>query len=240
MTDTPGAEPTEADEAEARRIAAVRRFQADRGKFPGMMETYRAEKQADDRAEEADTRARAAQKPAVAELWVAPSPAVVLDTWRTHVIRPGRPCMRCNRQLDLAQAIPDKQGLLDDPSYIARAGNSDVAPPAQNVAPLSASVSAGLLAQYVSLSAAPAGLGDPGPLQYSLNTHFLDHRDDQTKQHCQVESDEAAGDHRLDLTDRHPCAEHQRRQASPATAKVRLLRWLDDRAQALITRLDHT
>ena len=161
-------------------------------------------------------------------------------TWRTHVIRPGRPCMSCNRQLDLAQVVPDKQGLLDDPSYIARAGNSNAAPPAQNVAPLSASVSAGLLAQYVSLSAAPAGLGDPGPLQYSLNTHFLDHRDDQTRQHCQIESDEAAGDHRLNLTDRHPRAEHQRRQASPATAKVRLLRWLDDQAQSLITRLDHT
>ena len=46
-------------------------------------------------------------------------------TWRTHVIRPGRPCMSCNRQLDLAQVVPDKQGLLDDPSYIARAGSPD-------------------------------------------------------------------------------------------------------------------
>ena len=61
-----------------------------------------------------------------------------------------------------------------------------------------------------------------------------------THKHCQVEFHEAAGDHRLDLTDRHPRAERQRRQASPATAKVRLLRWLDDRAQSLITRLDHT
>ena len=157
-------------------------------------------------------------------------------TWRTHVIRPGRPCMSCNHQLDLAQVVPDKQGLLDDPSYIARAANSAMAPPAQNVAPLSASVSAGLLAQYVSLSAAPAGLGDPGPLQYSLNTHFLDHRDDHTRPHCQVESNEAAGDHRLDITDRHPHAERQR--ASATTRGFRLLRWLDNRAQSVITRLD--
>ena len=159
-------------------------------------------------------------------------------TWRTHVIRPGRPCMSCNRQLDLAQVVPDKQGLLDDPSYIAGAGNPDMAPPAQNVAPLSASVSASLLAQYVSLSAAPAGLGDPGPLQYSLNTHFLDHRDDQTRPHCQVESSEAAGDHRLDITDRHLRAEQQRQQASAVTARVSLLRWLDHRVQSVITRLD--
>ena len=72
MTDTAGAGPTEADEAEARRLAAVRRFKADQGKFPGMMETYRAEKQAeieaDDRAEVAALKARAAREPAVAEL----------------------------------------------------------------------------------------------------------------------------------------------------------------------------
>ena len=161
-------------------------------------------------------------------------------TWRTHVIRPGRPCMSCNGQLDLAQVVPDKQGLRDDPSYIAGAKRSDMAPPAQNVAPLSASVSASLLAQYVSLSAAPAGIGDPGPLQYSLNSHFLDHRDDQTRQYCQVEPNEGAGDHRLNITDRHPRAEHYRQKASAVTAHVRLLRWLDDGAQSVITRLDRT
>ena len=45
-------------------------------------------------------------------------------------------------------------------------------------------LSAGLLAQYVSLSVAPAGIGEPGPLQYSLNSHFLDHRDAHARAHC--------------------------------------------------------
>lgn len=161
-------------------------------------------------------------------------------TWRTHVIRPGRPCMSCNRQLDLAQVVPDKQGLLDDPSYIAGAGNSAMAPLSQNVAPLSVSVSAGLLAQYVSLSVAPAGFGDPGPLQYSLNTHFLDHRDDQTRPHCQIEVDEAVGDARVDITGSHPAADRQRGRSAGVTVKVRLLRWLDNRVQSLITRMDRT
>ena len=133
--------------------------------------------------------------------------------------------------------VPDKQGLFDDPSYIAGTDPSTV-PPAQNVAVLSASVSASLLAQYVSLSAAPSGLGEPGPLQYSLNTHFLDHRDDKTRQHCPVEPNEATGDHRLDLTDRHPQAEQQRHLASSPTNRVRLLRWVDDLAQSLTRRLD--
>ena len=89
--------------------------------------------------------------------------AMLNATWRSHVIRPGRPCMVCNQQLNVSHVILDKQGLLDDPTYIAAAGNPAM-PLAQNVAPLSASVSASLLAQYVSFSTAPAGVGDAAPL----------------------------------------------------------------------------
>ena len=160
-------------------------------------------------------------------------------TWRTHVIRPGRPCMACNRQLDLAQVATDRQGLLDDPAYIAGAENVAL-PPAQNVATLSASVSAGLLAQYVSLSAAPASLGEPGPLQYSLNTHTLDHLDHQTRQHCPVEPTEGVGDQRPDLTGRHPRAAQQRRLATSPGLGVRLLRVVDDVTRVLSRQLDRT
>ena len=144
---------------------------------------------------------------------------MVNATWRTHVVRPGRPCMACNRQLDLGQVELDKEGLFDDPAYIAGLENPDMVPLSQNVAPLSASVSAGLLAQYVSLSVAPAGCGDPGPLQYSLNTHFLNHLDYQTRPHCPVEATEAVGDHRLDITDSHPAADRQRQRASAVTLR---------------------
>ena len=101
----------------------------------------------------------------------------------SHVIRPMRPCMSCNRQLDLGQVSPDREGLLDDPEYIAGAGRSDV-PTNQNVAPLSVNVAASLLAQYVSFSVAPAGLGDPGPLRYALSFHLLERVDDVTRPHC--------------------------------------------------------
>ena len=132
-------------------------------------------------------------------------------TWRTHVIRPGRPCMRCNRQLDAAQVTPDMQGLLDDPTYIQHADPSAI-PPTQNVALLSVNVSAGLLAQYVSLSVAPAGFGEPGALQYSLNIHSLDHLQYETEQHCPFEQEEGKGDKRSEgLVGPHPRAEQQRR-----------------------------
>ena len=158
-------------------------------------------------------------------------------TWRTHIIRPGRPCMSCNRQLDLGQVIADKQGLLDGAGYINHAGGPE-APHGQNVAPLSASVSASLLAQYTSFSVAPADLGDPGPLQYVLTTHQLTHRDDVTRTRCPVEPCEGAGDRRTYLTDRHRHAERQREIAAAPGLRARLLRWVDNRTQALNNWLD--
>lgn len=158
-------------------------------------------------------------------------------TWRSHVVRPGRPCLACNRQLDLGLVTPDRQGDLDNPSYIESAG---IAPEVdgQNVSALSASVSASLLAQYVSLSVAPGGIGDPGPIQYSLSSHFLDHRDDPVRPHCPVEPSEAVGDLRPDLSGEHPIAEDKRQIASAVDRRTRVLRWTDNRLQALTNWID--
>ena len=158
-------------------------------------------------------------------------------TWRSHVIRPMRPCMSCNRQLDLGQVIPDREGLFDDPEYIAGAGRSDV-PANQNVAPLSVNVAASLLAQYVSFSVAPAGLGDPGPLRYALSSHFLQRLDDVTRPHCPVELSEGVGDQRAELTGRHEQAELLRQLANAPGARNHVLRWIDDRTRELTKWLD--
>ena len=129
-------------------------------------------------------------------------------TWRSHVLRPGRPCLGCNRQLDLAAVQVDRHGHLDDPAYIASAGPA-VRPHRQNVALLSASVSASLLAQFVSLTTAPGGQGEPGPLQYVLSTHTLDHLSHQTKTNCPFENGAGTGDRRTSLTGEHPAAQKQ-------------------------------
>lgn len=120
-------------------------------------------------------------------------------TWRSHVIRPGRPCLACNRQLDMAQVAMDRQGLLDDPAYIAGA-EREIERGRENVALLSISAAASSLAQFVSLVAAPGGQGEPGPLQYVLATHTLSHLTATTQPHCHFEKSVALGDHRIDLT----------------------------------------
>ena len=157
-------------------------------------------------------------------------------TWRSHVIRPNRPCMSCNRQLDLSQVPLDQQGLLDNPAYI---NGSEVTEPAnQNVAPLSISVAAALLAQYVSFSVAPGHTGDPGPLQYSLNTHNLEHRNDTSRPSCPVEAQVGVGDLRIGLEGVHQRAEDQRHCANSPGARIRLLRWIDHAALKITKWLD--
>jgi hypothetical protein len=149
-------------------------------------------------------------------------------TWRSHVIRPGRPCLACNRQLDLGQVAVDREGLLDDPEYI-RGADAGLTAARQNVATLSISVVSSLLTQFVSLVASPGGLGDPGPLQYLLSTHTLSHLQYTTEPNCYFEESIVEGDHRLDLTGMHPAAEAARlarRQASQQP-RVRAARFVD-------------
>ena len=86
----------------------------------------------------------------------------------------------------------------------------------QNVALLSVSAAASLLAQFVSFNVAPGGIGDPGPLQYLLSTHTLEHLACTTRPHCPYEAPRPAGDQRQPLTGEHP-----RRRAASGEASCR-------------------
>ncbi|WP_375430981.1 ThiF family adenylyltransferase [uncultured Friedmanniella sp.] len=121
-------------------------------------------------------------------------------TWRSHTLLPGRPCMACLGQLDLGELALDRQGLLDDPTYIASSGRT--VPARQNVAALSASVSAALLAQFVSLTAHPGGRGVPAALRYLLAPHQLEHSQATTAACCPYEPQSGTGDRRPALTER--------------------------------------
>ncbi len=158
-------------------------------------------------------------------------------TWRSHVIRPGRPCMSCNGQINPGEVKADQYELRRNPSYI-ESGEAPPEPTGQNVAPLSVGATASLFAQYVSFSVAPAGMGDPGPLRYRLNTHELDALDHITRPHCTVEPDEAVGDSRVVLTGRHKQAEELRQLAASSDVRTRLMRSIDGGVEAVSRWLD--
>jgi proteasome lid subunit RPN8/RPN11 len=156
-------------------------------------------------------------------------------TWRSHVIRPGRPCMVCNGQLDLGMLATDIEGLLDDPDYVPRPGpthhaadGSIQAGTGQNVAVLSISGAAALLAQYVSFNVGPGGIGEPGPLQYVLSTNTLEHLPMASAPHCLYEAAEALGDARPVLSGRHAKAEERRDERAALPLSPRIGRIVDD------------
>lgn len=149
-------------------------------------------------------------------------------TWRSHVIRPGRPCMVCNGQVDPGDLAADVAGLLDDPQYIQGAGGSVRADAGSNVAALSISAAAALLTQYVSFNIAPGGIGEPGPLQYVLSTNTLEHLHAASAPHCLYEAAEALGDARPVLTGRHTRAEERRDERATLRLGPRLGRIVDD------------
>jgi len=154
-------------------------------------------------------------------------------TWRSHVVRPGRPCLVCSHQLNPARVALDADGLLDDPTYISQAGGADGDDRGQNVTMVAMNAAASMLAQYVSAAVGPAGFGDPGPLQYLLGTHELLHLGHQTSPHCPFEAALGAGDQRTNLTGCHPRAELERHRQGDVSLRLRLRRWLYDRRTAL-------
>ena len=139
--------------------------------------------------------------------------------WRAHTLVPGRPCMVCLGQLDLGELSLDRLGFLDDPKYIQTSGRD--APARQNVAMLSASVSAALLAQFVSLVAHPGGRGVPAPLRYMLAPHTLEHSPATSGEFCPYEAELALGDRRTPLTD--PGIKHRTISARNRRRPVTLL-----------------
>jgi hypothetical protein len=144
-------------------------------------------------------------------------------TWRSHVIRPGRPCMVCNGQLDRGTLAADVAGDPDDPCYVQ--GSDGGAGP--NGAVLSISAAAALLAQYVSFNGGPGG-GEPGQLQYVLSTHTLEHLPVVSQPQCLYEAAEALGDARPVLTGRHASAEERRAHRAGLPLGPRVGRIVDD------------
>jgi hypothetical protein len=167
-------------------------------------------------------------------------------TWRSHVLYPGRPCMSCIGQLDLGAVAADQSGALDDPVYIAgsvehRDAGARPAKTAEsaNVAVLSVSAAASILAQYVSLNVAPGGLGEPGPLQYLLSAHTLEHLAATPRPACPVEAFTGLGDQAMRMTGPHPQAEHERQYRANRTLpfSVRRARDLDTVVLGMRSRL---
>jgi hypothetical protein len=150
--------------------------------------------------------------------------------WRAHVTGPGRPCLACLGQYNPGDVQAERDGSLDDPSYIAGLPSSSPIRANQNVAALSVSAASAQLNQFLSLVVAPSGLGDPGPQRFSLANHRLEIVDRKCEIGCDYQASCGDGDGRLDPTSRHLAAERARafRAKASRRASVRAYRMVDD------------
>lgn len=160
--------------------------------------------------------------------------------WRSHVAGPGRICLACNGQYHPSHVMMERDGSLDDPTYISQLPDEHPFKARQNVSMLSINCAGALLAQFISLVVGPGGLGDPGPIRYHLSTHWLQHDEQRfCIARCPYPRMTAAGDLRPDSTGRHIDAQKERHIRTQVRRKplVAVVRAADDMILRTRTRL---
>lgn len=148
--------------------------------------------------------------------------------WRSTTARPGRPCLACLRQYDPGDVPLERDGSLDDPTYIAGLPTDSLLRARENVAGLSMSSAAALVQQFLCHVTKPSGLGDPGPLKFSLRGGTVAKDEAICHPACHFAASVGVGDGRGDPTAAHNRAVEERQVRKLVPMSVRIGRWADE------------
>lgn len=167
--------------------------------------------------------------------------------WRAHVVAPGRRCMECLGQYDPALVQTDRDGMLDDPSYLAKLPPDLLEHRNENVFAFSSAAASAEVLAALRMLIAPAGCADAGAQLSHFATGDVDSDPRGCDDVCPYPSMEAAGDRAgLPLSSTHVTANLERaaRAAVRRRIPVRLLRAavtaadrLTDAAEALARKI---
>jgi molybdopterin-synthase adenylyltransferase len=152
--------------------------------------------------------------------------------WRAHLAAPGRTCLECLGQYDPALVQLERDGRLDDPSYLTTLPDHHPLRHNQNVFPFSAATAAAEVLQLLTAVVAPSGIADTGAHLYHFTTGTLDRITEACRLDCPYSTWLLArrDAHSLEITGPHATAQASR--ASRATAhrgwRNRISRTLDD------------
>ena len=147
--------------------------------------------------------------------------------WKVHIAAPGRRCLACLRQYDPAAVNIERDGLLDDPTYIAGLPANHPLRANENVFAFSMNTASLEVLQLASMVAAPQGIADLGGQIYHAVTGVLDNDTLDCEPNCPYQHELLArGNSAPVLTGHHHAAEHERsaRAARAQTWRVRLHR----------------
>lgn len=94
---------------------------------------------------------------------------LVAADWKAHTATVGRPCLQCLRQYDPGLVQVEREGLLDNPTYISGLPKDHPLKTRENVFPFSMSCASMQVLQMLALTLDPLGQSNPGPQLY----HFV-------------------------------------------------------------------
>lgn len=154
--------------------------------------------------------------------------------WRAHIAAPGRRCLECLGQYDAGAVELEREGRLDDPTYIRQLGDDHPVKRNENVFAFSVGCASLELSQLVSLVVAPGGIADVGAQLYHLSTGTLERDDDVCESSCFYSGPFLGkGDRAVDPTARHPTAEKARRRRAERPSDNVAPTWLSAARGAL-------
>lgn len=141
--------------------------------------------------------------------------------WRSHVAAPGRKCLQCLGQYDPALVQADRDGLLDDPSYLSALPEDHSLRRGENVYAFSSAAAAHMVLAALRMLLAPAGVADVGAElgHFATGTSDLDISPCQAG--CQFPSMIATGDASgRPVAARHVVAERERAEFTSTLSRL--------------------
>jgi len=143
--------------------------------------------------------------------------------WKAHVSAPGRKCLECLEQYDPGLVSAERDGYLDDPTYIKGLPKDHPLRRNENVFPFSLGAASLEVLQFLSMVVAPSDQADVGAFSYHFVTGQLDREESDCRSSCLYGSVLLSkGDHAdITVTGRHPAAERERAARVVSRTRVR-------------------
>jgi hypothetical protein len=115
--------------------------------------------------------------------------------WRAHTATFGRACLQCLNQYDPGLVQVERDGYLDDPTYIERLPEDHALRARENVFAFSMACASMQTLQMLSLVLAPLDQPNPGAQRYHFVGNFMENpRFDQCRSDCFFRNMTARGD----------------------------------------------